>query len=366
MNKINLGIVGFGGFGRFIYQALTTSDYFSVEAIADESAEKSTIPTNVKFVRKWKDLVSSPEVDVVFISTPPSSHEEIAMESLRNHKHVIIEKPIATTTKGALAIQKLAEELDKIVMVDFLQRFNPILEVLQNIYSQGYFGNFERYLVENYAQDETLDKNHWFWDRNISGGILIEHAVHFIDIVHWFNKENKSKSIHGYCDSRNSTQMDRMCVNVLYENGLLATHTHGFTRPLVFERTNMRFVFSTAQFDLDGWIPQSGRFTLLANDELMSKLESLPGLKISTRKEIHSVPVRGINYDYPFILEGSFKSELTKSEIYSRSIQKIFEDFYRKLNSSGHKLRVSLDDAVRAVHIAQTATESATYTHMEQ
>ncbi len=360
--KIKLGIIGFGGFGNFIYQSLSGSSLFEVTAIADIYVNENTIPGQISFVRNWKHLDIETELDAVLISTPPSSHSEIALHFLKRGKHIMVEKPIAISLDEAKAIKDAAIKYNCVVMVDFMQRFNPILETLQNLHSKNLFGNFERYFVENYAQDETLPAEHWFWDQSISGGILVEHAVHFIDIVHWFSNSPKVKKIDGYTDSRNAFQMDRMSLNVQYNNGLLATHVHSFSRPNVFERTNMRFVFSTAQFDLKGWIPEEGNFVALSNEELIYELSALPGFVITKQKRVQPKMIRGENYNYNKIIEGSFKAELSKSQLYSLALQKIFEDFYTKIIDRAHTNRVTINDALKAVEIAEIATQTASAT----
>ena len=360
--KIKLGIIGFGGFGNFIYQSLSGSSLFEVTAIADTYVNENTIPDQISFVRNWKHLDIETALDAVLISTPPSSHSEIALHFLKRGKHIMVEKPIAISLDEAKVIKDAAMKYNCVVMVDFMQRFNPILETLQNLHSKNLFGNFERYFVENYAQDETLPAEHWFWNQKISGGILVEHAVHFIDIVHWFNNLSEVKKIDGYTDSRNAFQMDRMSVNVQYNNGLLATHVHSFSRPNIFERTNMRFVFSNAQFDLKGWIPEEGNFILLGDDELVRELSALPGFLITEQKRIQPKMIRGKINVYDRIIEGSFKAELSKSQLYSLALQKIFEDFHTKIINRSHTNRVTIDDALKAVEIAEIATQTASAT----
>tara|TARA_R110002124_G_scaffold120157_3_gene278039 strand:- start:24524 stop:25648 length:1125 start_codon:yes stop_codon:yes gene_type:complete len=360
--KLKLGIIGFGGFGRFIYQALFSNSSFCVTAIADNKIDESVIPDEIQFFRNWEHLCSNADVDAILISTPPSSHSNIALHFLKRGKHVMVEKPIAVSLRDAKEILKVAEENNCVVMVDFMQRFNPILESIQSLHSKNLFGDFERYFVENYAQDETLPLNHWFWDQSISGGILVEHAVHFIDIVHWFSNSPKIKKVDGYTDSRNQFQMDKMSINVQYENGLLATHIHSFSRPNIFERTNMRFIFSTAQFDLKGWIPQEGNFVLLGNDRLAEELSILPNFAITDQRKVNSIPVRGKLYNYDRIIEGNFKAELSKSELYSQALQKIFNDFHTKIINRAHINRVSISDALKAVEVAEIATQTASAT----
>lgn len=360
--QIRLAIVGFGGFGKFIFKALEKSDLYSITCIADEFISEDSLPKNIPFESDWKKVADHEDVDAVLIATPPSSHAEMSLFFLQAGKHVMAEKPVATSYEDAIKLADTAQENGLVLMVDFMQRFNPILEVLHNLHKQGRFGKFERYFVENYAQDQTLTPDHWFWKPEISGGILIEHAVHFIDIVHWFAGDIAIKKIDGYTDSRSSSQMDRMALNVHYENGLLATHTHSFCRPTVFERTNMRLVFSQAQFDIKGWIPEEGTFTALVSEENLEALSALTQFTVTHKEPLSGIPVRGKQLEYEYLVEGSFKAAISKSELYAFALKQNFKDFAKSILSSDHETRVSLSDAVKAVYVAEEATNNATNT----
>jgi predicted dehydrogenase len=351
--KIKIGIIGYGSFGKFIYSTLSSTEYVEVIAIADKQ-NKSGLPMQVDFFQDWRIMLSIDELDAVLISTPPSSHLEISLAALWAGKHIMVEKPLAISSEAAQQIKQTAQKTNRVVMVDFLQRFNPILEALHELYSNNSFGKLERFSVENYAQDEALSPHHWFWDQNISGGILIEHAVHFIDLVHWFAPSDIVK-ISGFKDARNSDQVDRVNANIQYANGVIASHSHSFTRPNVFERTDMRFIFNTAQFSLNGWIPQSGSFTLLANDELVTKLNVLPNLEITKKFNIEKAPIRGHEFDLNYLLEGTFESSYSKEELYTMAIEKIFYDFYQKITNRSHQVRVSIEDGIKAVYAAERA-----------
>ena len=355
---LNLGIIGFGGFGNFILNALRDSDLYRVTAIADSFKKAEEVPSGISFSKDWKSLLEDDTIEAVLISTPPDTHAELAIAFLKAGKHVMCEKPLAISAASAMEIKKTADEFGRVVMVDFMQRFNPILKVLRNLYMRNFFGDFERYWIENYAQDESLPPNHWFWDINRSGGILLEHAVHFIDLVHWFGP-TETADISGWSNSRNPGQTDQVAAMIHYKNGLMASHYHSFTRPNVFERTRMRFVFTTAQFDIDGWIPQSGHFTLLGNENLLAELEKLPNLDINRKEPITANKVRGKTYSATHLVEGSFHASESKKEWYAMAIQKIFEDFYRTVRLQNHQPGVSLADAIRAVSIAEEATNSA-------
>ena len=356
--KIKFGLIGYGGFGKFVCNAVSESKLVDIIAIADTNIPSGEIPDGVIFFSDWKKMLSSSAVEAVFVATPPSSHFEITRYAIESNKHVIVEKPLTITPDEAVIIRKLAEEFNRIVIVDFMLRFNPLLNKQYQLCLKNLTGPLERYYVENYAQDESLPAEHWFWDEKISGGIITEHAVHFIDLVHWFD-DQPVLSINGNFDYRNNTQKDRVFATIHYQNGLIASHYHSFSRPQIFERTKMRFVFSNAQFDFDGWIPESGHFTLLGTHKTEYELATFPNLEITKKEAVTNKPIRGKPFDFTHLFEGRFSSSLTKQELYSNAVRDLFEDFSKKIYDDSHHLKVSLDDAIKAVHLAHEAKNNA-------
>ena len=82
----------------------------------------------------------------------------------------------------------LAESLGRVMVVDHVMRYNPLLRAIQAV--QHHLGLKPiRFLFENDAADESLPRDHWFWDESVSGGIFVEHGVHFFDAATMFVTE---------------------------------------------------------------------------------------------------------------------------------------------------------------------------------
>lgn len=63
-----------------------------------------------------------------------------------------------------------------------MQRYNPLYTMVADLIQSQMLGKVLHGYLENYASDEGLDPDHWFWDRSKSGGIFLEHGVHFFDM----------------------------------------------------------------------------------------------------------------------------------------------------------------------------------------
>lgn len=363
MPQLNIGIIGYGGFGPFIHKAWAQLDVINVLAVAD--ADPTRRPGGVTFYPSWQDLIADPRIDLVAVATPPSTHAEIACAAMEAGKHVLVEKPLSITQDAARRILAVRDRTGRAATVDFMLRFNPIVETLHAWSQNGSFGRLRRVVVENYAQDETLPPEHWFWNPALSGGILVEHAVHFIDIVQACTTAPVQR-VDGLSLQRNPNQTDRMMATVVYEDGLVATHYHMFTRPGFFEQTSMRFVFDLAQLDIEGWIPLSGRISALVSGDTDIELAWLPGFRI-VREEplgngIHAtrrLRSGGEPYEAARFVEGIFAIPAPKLEVYATCLQGLMADFVAAIHDPSHRMRVTLEDGLRSLDVAVRATEHA-------
>lgn len=370
---VGIGIIGFGGFGQFLARSWSEMRSVSVRAVADTNSDLA--PPKLRFYVDWRQLLADPDVEVVSIATPPSTHCEMACAAMRAGKHILIEKPLATTLDGADRILAVQQETGRIVGVDYMLRFNPIVEAMQKWSKAGFFGRLRRVVVENYAQDEALPADHWFWDREISGGILVEHAVHFVDVVHGCT-DAEARSVDGYGLIREDGRMDRMGLTAIYDDEVVMQQYHAFSRPGFFEDTSMRFVFDLAQVEVEGWIPLKGRVAALVSDESERSLHRLPGLSIEERTSVQRAedssrpegwgPVSrseirsgGVAYGVDELVRGSFTLAAAKSEAYASALRSTMADLVTAIRNPAHRLRAGLPEGVRSLRIASEATSRA-------
>lgn len=363
--SINIGIIGYGGFGQFLYESWKQIPDVQVVAVAD------AVPTrnpggNIKFYQLWEDLIKDNTVDIVWISTPPNTHADIACAAMIAGKDVIIEKPIATNLNDARRILKTRDQTARIAIVDYMLRFNPICRCFADFTSAQIFGRLRRANIENYAQDQGLPPQHWFWNKEVSGGILIEHAVHFIDLINYFSGR-KYKTVNGLSHKRNAGQEDQVFASVLYDDGLIASHYHSFSRPGFFERTSIRLNYDLADFDIEGWIPLRGNFRALVNEKTFAAIHQLPGLTIekdtnisdllntSPQQNVHS---GGIEYNVERMAEGTFKIYNDKQRIYADCVCALLKDVITKRKNPAHKLLVTLEDGLSSLTIASLASKT--------
>ncbi|MFN6071528.1 MAG: Gfo/Idh/MocA family protein [Bacteroidota bacterium] len=364
MKVFNIGIIGFGGFGKFLFNAWNQLDNIQVTAIADINPEAVYGIENIKYFSDWKDMIRLESIDLVAIVTEPHTHKEISKACMLAGKHVLIEKPLAINSKDAEEIIHTRDQTGVVAAIDFIMRFNPLIQTIKALTQEGVFGKLRRVAVENYAQDEQLLPEHWFWQKDRSGGILIEHAVHFIDLVH-FISPSKYKMVNGLKHNRNAFQEDQIMANVLYENGLIATHYHSFARPGFFETTDIKLSFDIADIQLHGWIPLTADVRVLVNGKSKEMLlsnplfecintESIDNLTDESRpkgwgingqensKDKHIVKSGGVSYEAGEMITGRFSIGATKQEVYANCVKLSLLDVLQKVSDPSHSLMAGL------------------------
>ena len=377
----NVGIIGYGGFGKFLHNAWNQLGEVRVAAIAEKDATKLQGLNGVKTYTDWRDMLYDTDVDVVAIVTEPSTHETIATACLIAGKHVLIEKPLAVNTADAQKIMETRDQTGNVAGIDFIMRFNPLLEAMRDLTQQGVFGKLRRVDVENYAQDEALLPNHWFWDTERSGGILVEHAVHFIDLVHFISPA-KPMVVNGLKHNRNPGQEDQIMANVLYDNGLIATHYHAFSRPGFFEATKIKLAYDLADVELHGWIPLWADVKALVRPATRTALFEHPLFKMnaltplekvsdesrpdgwgpldSSKDEARKIVLSGgISYEADEIVKGTLSLNKSKQEVYSDCVRASLLDVLAKIADPSHNLTAPLETGITSLEIAVTASESA-------
>jgi predicted dehydrogenase len=373
MKTYNIGIVGYGGFGKFLHYWWNKMDGVKVVAVSHvhPNHEKDW---NVKQYENWEDLIRSEEIDIVSIATPPAFHVEIACAAMRQNKHVLLEKPVALNNEGAEQILQTQKETGKVLIVDHMLRYNPIVKAFVQLSHQKTFGELRHAEVTNYAQDNSLPQEHWFWDKELSGGIFIEHGVHFFDIINALT-DQKFRKVYGASHNRNEKQQDQVSAMVQYNEGLIASHYHSFSGPGFFEQTTIRLMYDLAKVEIEGWIPIKGRIKVLVNAASKEKLAAIPGFEITDEAALgnlsdisrpegwgdismenqKSISCAGINYDVKEMLSGTFEIRQTKAEIYGNCLQEVLLDLIAKIEDPDHQLNVTVEDAYESLKIAHLA-----------
>jgi predicted dehydrogenase len=142
--RVGFGVIGTGLFGENharVYSRYPGAELIAVcdqnEARAREVAERYGART---FYTDYTQLLADPEIKAVSIATPDFAHAEIALAAAQSGKHILCEKPLATTVEEAEAIIAAANDAGVKLMVDFHNRTNPPFVAARDSVRDGVIG----------------------------------------------------------------------------------------------------------------------------------------------------------------------------------------------------------------------------------
>ncbi len=363
-SPLSLGLIGPRGFGAFCTGAYHDAGVARVAAFAGRDPAVLAIAAAQYGVPQtylnWRKMLSDPAVEAVHIVTPPDKHAEMAIAALRAGKHVFVEKPLATSNADADAILAAATEAGKVVGVNFVMRYDPLYQAVQTVAQNGWLGALTYIGFENYASDEGLGDDHWFWDMAASGGIFVEHGVHFFDIIGAIAGA-PARNVLGRTWIRpdGTGKEDRVQALVTYENGIEASFYHAFNRPGALEKQTAHFAFERGHLTLHGWIPTSLELAAIVDEAGLVGLQTI-------------LPVETVPDDaFPRTVRGNGRSlkvahrvRVSQSlggptPVYLKAVQDAMADFAAVVRDPLHRRRVTAEDGAASVRVAAAARESA-------
>ncbi len=153
---VRLGAIGTGDWGRNLIRNLARAG--DLRGLADVRPEalaplKSLYPRS-SFTTDPEDLLRDPEIEAVAVATTSSQHYAVARAALEAGKHVLVEKPLAQSSRDAQHLVELASERGLVLMVGHLLIYHPAVEKLRQLIASRDLGEI-RYL---YAQRVNLGK----------------------------------------------------------------------------------------------------------------------------------------------------------------------------------------------------------------
>jgi len=243
-----VGVVGAGAFGRFCIDAYSRTPDIHVVAAADpqiEALQLIRLP-DVRLETDWHALVASPDIEVVHVATPPFLRAEIVAYAVSQGKSVFCEKPLALSLQEADSMINVAHMAGVALGVDYVMRYHPAYALLVALAESHLLGDLRTISFQNFAQH--VPPEHWFWDVRRSGGILVEHGVHFFDA--YSRIAGSPRSVRAV-----RPRAESIDVAVEYENDVFGRFYHEFAFPSSVERTTGTAFFSEGFVEIEGWIP---------------------------------------------------------------------------------------------------------------
>lgn len=144
---MNVLLVGAGFWGAKILNTLKKFNDINIKVFdTNTKILDELINQNISITNNLNESIADPNIDAVFVITPPHTHFELADQALKNNKHVFVEKPITLAYNDALNLKKTAESNNKILHTDNTFIYTPEVNFLKQVINFDFIGkitNFE-------------------------------------------------------------------------------------------------------------------------------------------------------------------------------------------------------------------------------
>lgn len=211
MKQINWGFIGCGEVTeKKSGPAFNEVEGSQVVAVMSRSENKARIYAERHHVRKWytdaSELIEDPDVNAVYIATPPSSHATFAIMAMHAGKPCYIEKPLAASYNDCIRINRISEQTGVPCFVAYYRRYLPYFQKVKEIIESGTIGNVVNVQVRFSVPPRDLDfqsgkEMPWRLQPDIAGGgYFYDLAPHQIDLLQ--NLFGVITRAHGYPANR--------------------------------------------------------------------------------------------------------------------------------------------------------------------
>jgi predicted dehydrogenase len=215
---VKVGIIGFGYWGPNLARNFNMDPNAKLLKIADTSAGRCKLAQKnypqIEVTTNPEELIKAPDIDLVVIATPVSTHFELAIKALENGKHVWIEKPITSSSKEALILADKAQQKNLIVTVDHTYLFSGAIRKIKNIITNNQLGELYYY--------DSVRVNLGLFQHDVN--VIWDLATHDFSIMNYLlGSPARAVSAVGTCHINKLEDVGY--ITVFFDNNLIA-HLH--------------------------------------------------------------------------------------------------------------------------------------------
>ena len=189
---ISLGMVGVGGWGRFVVRNFNQNPNCTLKYICDANEEllarQAVLYPSATLTTEFQTILDDDGVDAVAIVTPAPTHYALAKAALLAGKHVYVEKPMTLTAEHSQELVELSEELGLKLMVGHLLEYHPAVARMKSLIDSGELGDLHYMYCQRLNLGVVRNNENAFWS-------LAPHDISII--LYLFGAEPDSIEVSG-------------------------------------------------------------------------------------------------------------------------------------------------------------------------
>ena len=228
---------------------------------ADQFAAEYEVPRSYG---SYDELLAQDDIDIVYIASPHSHHEEQARAAIAAGKHVLVEKAMSTSAESARRMVAAAREADVAVMEAMWMRFQPHIDVVKQCVEDGLLGPIEM-LRADHGQAFPFDPHHRLYDHALGGGAMLDLGVYPLSFSAFLLGLPQRLEVAG---TRTSTGVDRQ-VTVLLHQFDAHPHAHALATTTLAAKTPCTASVNGAEarIEIPGRFYQGQQLTIVHRDD---------------------------------------------------------------------------------------------------
>lgn len=214
-------------------------EHSQLVAVMRRNGDKAADYAKRHHVPKWYDeaakLINDPDVNAIYVATPPSSHAEYAIKSMKAGKPVYVEKPMAMNAKECQQMVEVSKETGMPLFVAYYRRTLPMFVKLKGLIDMNAIGDVKmiNLILHLPAKPDELDGTaSWRVDPSISGGghfhDLASHQLDYLEYIF-----GPIKDVEGIAVNQAGLYAveDAVAASFQFESGEIGTGSWCFTVP---------------------------------------------------------------------------------------------------------------------------------------
>ena len=187
-NTHRWGILGAGWIAS-CFSAQVIKAGGNIAAVGSRDLQKAQafqreFPSINKAYGSYEELMSDPDIDVIYIATPHAQHHEWAMKCLQHDKPILVEKAFTQNYRQAKEIIDLAKEKNLFVMEAYWTRFLPHIIKVKELIDKGEIGDIVQ-IIADHGVSFPYDPKHRLYAPELAGGALLDLGVYPISFVQY-------------------------------------------------------------------------------------------------------------------------------------------------------------------------------------
>jgi len=290
---IGVAVIGTGAIAKSHIEAYKSfPERAQVRVLCDLYPEKGErlareLSISPEILKDYREVLTRSEVELLSICIPPSLHAEVSIAASAAGKHVLVEKPMASSLQECDTMIAAAERAGRLLSVVAQNRFKTPMKRLKALLDNGAAGKVLHTTVNSlWWRGESYYDLWWrgTWEKE-GGGCTLNHAVHHVDLLLWMlGMPGEVSSFFANLNHGNSETEDFSTSILKYPDGSIAQLTaslvhHGEEQQMIFQTEKARLSIPwqvSASVEMENGFPQP---CIETEEELRRLYETQPALK---------------------------------------------------------------------------------------